>query len=187
MCLQPLTVLVNLKDPNCGSIPNLDLSWLGSIVNLSKLDLSGHSGLDLSSVSPCLGLTQLSLAGCSALTDLRPLSALSDLVTLNIDHTNVSDLTPLAPCILLKKLDCDFERCFFRASLDNIFLLHTFKSPAIKANVNRQLNYLTGVEECDTNPMINFGSIRYQLRDLLVTRSRGPTLSSPYPNPVEPT
>jgi Leucine-rich repeat (LRR) protein len=76
----------------------------------TNLDLSGEAFHALTSIPPELaGLTNLEtlyLAN-TQVSDLAPLARLTDLTTLNLDNTQVSDLTLLAGLTKLMRLDLD--------------------------------------------------------------------------------
>ena len=73
---------------------------------LTELDLSdrGLSNEDVRGLEKMTGLTQLSLDGNRDITDLTPLSQLTNLKDLNISNTGAADLSPLSGLTNLTKL-----------------------------------------------------------------------------------
>lgn len=72
-----------------------DCSFVAGMPNLEAIILSGSSVKDLSSFVGCKKLEFLELAYCGLLTDITPLAQCESLKRLNIGFTKVSDLSAL--------------------------------------------------------------------------------------------
>ncbi len=72
-----------------------DCSFVAGMPNLEAIILSGSSIKDLSAFAGCKKLEFLELAYCGLLTDITPLAQCESLKRLNIGFTKVSDLSPL--------------------------------------------------------------------------------------------
>ena len=81
------------------------MEYLGTLTNLTSLDLSWCNISDLSPLSNLTNLTSLNLSGCYNISDLTPLSNLTNLTELwLIGCDNISDLTPLSNLTNLEHL-----------------------------------------------------------------------------------
>ena len=87
----------NLKElylPNC-QVSDTDIAALAGLTNLTRLSVSGNR--DLSNISPLSGLTNLKwldLRDCN-ISDISPLSGLTNLKWVNLARNNISDFSPL--------------------------------------------------------------------------------------------
>lgn len=72
-----------------------DCSFVAGMPNLEAIILSGSSIKDLSAFAGCKKLEFLELAYCGLLTDMTPLAQCESLKRLNIAFTKISDLSPL--------------------------------------------------------------------------------------------
>lgn len=72
-----------------------DCSFVAGMPNLEAIILSGSSIKDLSAFAGCKKLEFLELAYCGLLTDISPLAQCESLKRLNIGFTKISDLSPL--------------------------------------------------------------------------------------------
>ena len=68
-----------------------------------SLDLSGKKVTDLTPLTGLTNLTNLTLSG-NQITDLTPLAGLANLLLLALDHNQIADLTPLKGLTNLKML-----------------------------------------------------------------------------------
>jgi Leucine-rich repeat (LRR) protein len=95
--------------------PEFELELLGatdeSLKSLSKvpwlknLRLTVCNVTDISAVAELKGLRKLDATGCMGITDVKPLSGLTELVEVSLQRTAVKDIAPLANLAKLEALD----------------------------------------------------------------------------------
>ena len=101
--LRYFTGLTTLSMRNCF---DSDFSFLGSMTSLRRLDLSGCAltSEQLKTVcQSCPQLEELRLSGCG-LSNISPLSALKELLVLDLSDNSINNIVPLADCTQLKEL-----------------------------------------------------------------------------------
>ena len=128
-------VMLVLTELRAGGKGITDLTGLEHAVNLTRLHLGWvwvrnepHSNPAISDVSPLSALTQLTeltLNG-TAISDVSPLAGLTQLTRLDLDGTAVSDISPLANLAQLELLN--LKNCSLNVAA------HQTDIPAIQAN-----------------------------------------------------
>lgn len=93
--LEPLSMLINLKELKCSQTKIGDLQPLSDLVGLEKLECINTSVNNLAPLSKLSGLRELQLSE-TQVSDVSPLASVSSLEILNIDKTPVSDISALA-------------------------------------------------------------------------------------------
>ena len=119
--LSPLMKLPNLWNIDiCGGDP--DISVLKDAKNLKELYLNfcGVSDTDLSTLANLTNLTRLSVAANKRLSDISPLSGLTNLEWLNLRECDISDISPLSGLTNLKWINLENNNISDFSSLDDL-------------------------------------------------------------------
>lgn len=103
---RPVAGLKQLINLTAGNNPQTNIAVLQSLTQLKKLNLSqlGMTNQDLRLVSNMTNLQNLAIDFNGNISDLSPLSRLSQLTDLDFSKDAVSDLTPLQPLVQLVNL-----------------------------------------------------------------------------------
>ena len=107
--LSPLGGLTNLKKLNISENSILDLSGLRGLTNLTELDIS--STTRPLNILPLRGLTNLKklTLNDNKISDVSSLAGLKNLTELDLGRNEISDVSPLAGLINLTKLDLAYN------------------------------------------------------------------------------
>lgn len=115
--LSPLAALKSLSQLDCSSNPKItNLIPLGSLGNLTKLDLSHTNVSDLKPLSGLKKLAELSIDNTNVL-DLNPLSKLSKLIKFSFSNTKVANIIALDGLKKIEHLNCAYTEV---ETLENI-------------------------------------------------------------------
>ena len=82
-----------------------DIGFIAKLVNLEQLDLEDGQFEDLTPLSGLKKLRVLNLTNCDEVTDCSPLSSITTLEELHLNSTSIDDVTPLANLNRLELLD----------------------------------------------------------------------------------
>jgi internalin A len=94
--LEELRIELNADQKQSQAMRPYDLSPLAAMPKLQRLAILSHLVTDLHQVAALPRLTALSVAGCTKVKDLAPLAGLSQLEHLDVFLTSVTDLSPVA-------------------------------------------------------------------------------------------
>jgi internalin A len=142
--LSPLSQLKHLSSLYLRTGQLDQVETVSGLISLRVLTLNSVGLGDLLILAPLTGLTTLDIGNNPNLTDLNPLSALSNLTTLRAAGTSVSDLQPLATLHSLGMLDVSVPEGSSASSVDLQPLSGLTKLSALHAN-NRPVQNLQAV------------------------------------------
>lgn len=97
--------MLNLEELGASGLGIADLTGLEYAENLTRLDLRENEIIDISPLSETN--LQWLHAGTNQISDLNPLSSLSNLTELRLDWNRISDLAPISGLTNLERLDAE--------------------------------------------------------------------------------
>ncbi|MCR5454946.1 MAG: leucine-rich repeat domain-containing protein [Bacteroidales bacterium] len=102
--LKPITGLINLERLNCGNTMVKSLAPLTYLKKLRRLDAHYCTVNNLGQIGDLKSLTYLDLSDNHSLFSLAGIEKLTQLVELNCNNTNISDLGPLSNMKVIESL-----------------------------------------------------------------------------------
>lgn len=100
--IDALAELADLEELNLEDNKIRNITPLATLLRLRELGLSGNEVMSLTALANMTNLKTLDLHENKALKDLRPVRTLQELESLNIEGTDVTDLSPLKDHFLLE-------------------------------------------------------------------------------------
>lgn len=126
---------------------NESLKSVTKVPWVKQLTLRGDKVTDLTPVAQLKGLKKLDAYGCSGITDVKPLSGLSELVDISLYMTKVADIAPLSKLTKLESLDLYATEVTDLAPLKNLRKLKRLNLYMVKAKDWAPVADLTELED----------------------------------------
>ncbi|CAL5992371.1 Conserved_hypothetical protein [Hexamita inflata] len=174
--LREMTSLQQLELPNCSL---LQINVIGTLINLTELNINGNKGVDISPLQHLTKLIKLQMIRCSLdnLNVLKPLTALTELNICN--NRGVSGLQLLTSLKILKIDSCNLKNLDQLRPLTKLFELFINQNEGVDITAIQHLQQLVKLQAGNCG-LVNLDPLQHfaNLEELNLFYNKGVNISS---------